>query len=45
MYSLGCKLIRVGWVADFWLPKDAHFAWLEALTILVNNPINIILRN
>ena len=41
MYSLGCKLIRVGSVVHFWLFKDAHFVWLEALTTLANNPIDI----
>ena len=42
MHSLGCKLVRVGWVMHFWLLKDTQIVWLEALTMLVNNP-NIIL--
>ena len=41
MQSLGCKLIRVGLVKHFLLLKDTHFIWLDALTTLVNNPINI----
>ena len=38
--SLGCKLIRVGWILHFRLLKASHFVWLEALSMLVNNPIN-----
>ena len=34
---IGCKVMRVGWISYFWWYKDTHFAWLEALTILVNN--------
>ena len=45
MYSLGCKLIKVGWVPHFSLLKDTHFVWLEAVTMLVKNPINIFLIN
>ena len=30
-YSLGCKLIKVGWISQ-WLLKDTHFVWLEGLT-------------
>ena len=25
LYSLGCKLIRIGWVIHFWLLNDTHF--------------------
>ena len=45
MYSLGCKLIKVGWVPHFSLLKDTHFVSLEAVTMLVKNPINIFLIN
>ena len=41
LYSLGCKLIRVGWVKRFWLLNETHFVWLDALTMSVNNIINI----
>ena len=44
MYSLECKLIRVGWISHLWLLKDTHFLWLERLTMLVNNTINIFLK-
>ena len=44
MYSLGCKLITVGWV-HFRLAKDTHFVWLDALTKPVNNPKNSLLIN
>ena len=37
--------MRVGWVIHFWLLNDTHFVWLDGLTILVNNPINIFLIN
>ena len=40
MYLLECKVIRVGWVVHFWLPKDKNFVLLGALTRPVNNPIN-----
>ena len=40
MYSLGYKSERIGWVMHCCLFKDIHFAWLEALGILANNPIN-----
>ena len=43
LYSLGCKLIRVDWILHFWLLKDTHFVWLVALTMPVNNTINIFL--
>ena len=43
MYSLGCKLIKVGWVVHFWLLKDTYFVWLKTLTTLANNMINIFL--
>ena len=33
-YSLGCKLIRVGWIKHFWLLKNTHFVFLEALAIM-----------
>ena len=45
MYSLGCKLIRVGRILNFWLLNDTHFVWLDTLTILANNLINIFLKN
>ena len=32
-------------MSHFWLLKDTHFVWLEALTMLVNNPISVFLRN
>ena len=35
--------MRVGWILHFWLIKDMHFVWLEALTILVNDTVNIVL--
>ena len=28
-----------------WLCKDMHFVWLEVLTMLVDDPINIFLIN
>ena len=37
----GCKLIKVDWISNFWLLKNTHFVWLEALTRLVNNTINV----
>ena len=40
-YLVKCEIIRVGWVTPFWLLMDTNFVWLEALTMLVNNPINI----
>ena len=43
MYSLSSKLIRVGWISHFWLLNDTHFVWLGALTMLVNNAINVFL--
>ena len=45
MYSVGCELISIEWDEYFWLPKNTYFVWLEALTLLANNPINIFLRN
>ena len=45
MYSLGCRLVRVGWDIHFWLFNNMCFAWLETLTMLVNNLINIFLIN
>ena len=43
--SLGCKLIRVGWVVHFWLLKNTNFVWFDALTMIVNNQINIFILN
>ena len=43
--QLGCKLIRVGWILRFWILKDTHFVWLDTLTSLANNLINIFLKN
>ena len=40
MYLLECKLIRVGWVVNFWLAKDINFVLLGALIRPVNYPIN-----
>ena len=40
MYSLGCKLIRVGCVVNFWLLKGVHFVCLEAKA----NSIKLITR-
>ena len=45
VYSLGCTLIRVRWVAHFWLLNETHFVSLDALTMSANNPINIFLIN
>ena len=40
LYSLGYKLKRVNWVMHYWLFEETHFAWLEALTMLLKNPMN-----
>ena len=46
MYSLGWKLIKVGWVMHCWLFKDIHFVWSGVLAMLAKdllehiNPIN-----
>ena len=45
MCSLECKLIKVDWGLHFWLLKDTYFLCFEALIMLVNNLINIFLRN
>ena len=45
MYSLGCKLKRVAWILHYWLLNETYFIWLEALTMLLNNTINIFLIN
>ena len=45
LYSLECKLKRVGWIIHFWLLKDMHFAWLDSLTRSVNIPISIFFVN
>ena len=37
--------MRVGLISHFWLLNETHFVWLEALTLLLNNPINILLIN
>ena len=37
----GCKWIIVGWVVHFWLFKETHFVWLDAVTRPVNNLLNI----
>ena len=37
--------MRGGWVIHFWLLNDTHFAWLDALTMSVNNPVYIFLVN
>ena len=42
-YVFRRKLLRVGWISDFWLLNDTHFLWLDPLAGLVNNPINIFL--
>ena len=43
LYSLGCKLLRVGWILHLWLLNGTTFVWLDALATLINNPINIFL--
>ena len=45
MYLFESKLKKVGWVVHCWLRKDSHFVWIEALTKLVDNSINIFLVN
>ena len=45
LYSLGCNLITVGWVVYFWLVKDIHFEWLDALARPGSNLINLFLIN
>ena len=40
LYSLECKLKRVGWCIHFWLFNDMN-VWLESSTMLVNNMTNI----
>ena len=45
MQSLRTKLIRVVWIIHFWLLKDMHFVGLEALTMLINNLINVFQMN
>ena len=42
MYSLGCKLIRVGWVIHFWMLNDAHFVWLDPLLICITITILLV---
>ena len=37
LHSLGPKLIRVGWISHFWLLKDTHLVWFDALSRAVNN--------
>ena len=40
MYSLGCKLITVGWISYVSLLKETHLVWVEALTTTsANNPV------
>ena len=41
--SLGCKLIRVGWIVHFWIFNKTHFVWLDPLFRPVNDPISIFL--
>ena len=43
LYSLECKLIKVGWIIHFWLLNKTHFVWSDTLTISFNNPIDIFL--
>ena len=38
---VGCKLIRVRRIIHFWLLNDMHFVWLDSLTMLRKNTINI----
>ena len=45
MYSLGCKLQRVGWVIHRWLLIDTHFVWSEALIMLAKNLLKLIILN
>ena len=37
--------MKIGWILHFGLLRDRHFMWLEALTMLTNNRINIFLIN
>ena len=38
---MGFKLVKEGWVIHGWLFEDIHFVWLEALTIIVNDPLKL----
>ena len=31
----------IGWILRFWLVKNTHIVWLDALNWPVNNPVNI----
>ena len=42
MYSLECKLTKVGSVVHFWLLKHTRFVSLEVSAMTVNNLINIL---
>ena len=37
------KSIRIEWISHFWILKDTHFVWLEALAMLANNTIILFL--
>ena len=41
MHSLGCKLVRVGWVIYHWLFQYIHFRWSGVLTMPAKDPLKL----